>query len=232
MQNSQMMLIGIIWMALAPLMLAALVFALAWWLRRKRVRGAVVWALSIVLLPVAAVWWWDRAEFFSVCTGEGKPVIFRKAMAEGVFLNSGTSNSFGMRYLHEEGFSWIEAPSIYRRGSWVRYARNSANSNGDGVKPSDGSTTVNITTTEIEAITARYEVREDLSQPFDHTSLSQTRVIDRVNGEVMAQAGNATFSGGRMKWVLGAWAARSCPSAMSSPEDFKDYYHLAKKTLR
>lgn len=224
MQNRQMMLIGILWAALAPLMLLALMIALAWWLRRARVRGALLWAMPAVLLPVAAIWWWDRAEFFSVCTGEGKSVIFRKALADGVFLNSGTSNSFGMRYLHDEGFSWIEAPSIYKRGAWVRYERASTTSNGGNG--------VNITTTEIEAITARYEVREDLSQPFDHTSLSQTKVIDRSNGEVMAQAGNATFSGDRMKWVLGAWGARSCPSAMSSPEDFNDYYHLAKKTLR
>ncbi|MEQ1515259.1 MAG: hypothetical protein ABL931_02080 [Usitatibacteraceae bacterium] len=224
-----MMLIGIIWAALAPLVLVALIFALAWWLRRERVRGAVVWAVSVVLLPIAAVWWIDREEFLSVCTGEGKPVIFRKAMTDGVFLNSGTSNSFGMRYLHDEGFSWIEAPSIYKRGSWVRYERDNVNTAADGGKGSGG---VNITTTEIPSLTARYEVREDSSQPFDHTSLSQTKVIDRSNGDVMAQAGNAHFSGGRVKWVLGAWGARSCPSAMSSPQDFNDYYHLAKKTLR
>ena len=224
-----MMLTGIIWAVSAPLMLVALIVALAWWLRKKRVRGAVACAMSVVLLPVAAVWWWDRADFIGVCTGEGKPTIFRKAMADGVFLNSGTSNSFGMRYLHDEGFSWMEAPSIFKRGAWVRYERSGANNKGIG---SNGGTSVNITTTEIEAITARYEVREDSSQPFDHTSLSQTRVIDRANGEVMAQAGNAHFSGGRIKWVLGAWGTRSCPSAMSAPEDFNDYYHLAKKTLR
>ena len=221
-----MMLIGLIWAALAPLILVALIFALAWWLRRVRAPWAVVWATAAVLLPMMTVWWRDRAEFIGVCNGEGKPVIFRKAMADGVFLNSGTSNSFGMRYLHEEGFSWIEAPSIYRRGAWVRYERSSAKRN------DRNGTSANITTTEIPAITARYEVREDSSQPFGHTSLSQARVIDRVSGEVLSKAGSAQFSGGRMKWVLGAWGARSCPSAMSSPEDFNGYYHLAKQTLR
>ena len=211
-----MMLIGVIWAALAPLILVALIIALAWWLRRKRVPGAVLWAMAVVLLPVTMVWWWDRAEFIGVCTGEGKPVIFRKAMAEGVFLNSGTSNSFGMRYLHEEGFSWIEAPNIYQRDAWVRYERSGAKSN------NSNGTAANITTTEISAITARYEVREDSSRPFSHTSLSQTKIIDRTSGEVLAKAGSAHFSGGRMKWVLGAWGARNCPSAMSSPEDFND----------
>lgn len=223
-----MMLIGLIWAALAPLILVALIVALAWLLRRAQRRGAVAWAMAIVLLPVASVWLWDRTEFIGVCNGEGKPVIFRKATADGVFLNSGTSNSFGMRYLHDEGFSWIEAPSIYRRGAWVRYERGTApDANKDGSR-----TTANIVTTEIPAITARFEVREDSSQPYSHTSLSQTKVIDRNSGELIAKAGNAHFNGGRMQWVLGAWGARTCPSAMSSPEDFNDYYHLAKKTLR
>ena len=221
MQNRRMMFIGLIWAALAPLILVALIIALAWRLRRARAPSALLWAMAVVLLPVAAVWWWDRAEFIAVCTGEGKPVIFRKAMAEGVFLNSGTSNSFGMRYLQEEGFLWIEAPSIYQRDAWVRYERSGATGNGGNIK-----------TSEFPVITARYEVREDSSEPFSHTSLSQTKIIDRISGDVLAKAGSAHFNGGRMKWVLGAWGTRSCPSAMSSPEDFDDYYHLAKKTLR
>ena len=224
MQNRRMTFIGLIWAALAPLILVTLIIALAWWLRRARAPGALLWAMAVVLLPVAAVWWWDRAEYIAVCTGEGKPVIFRKAMAEGVFLNSGTSNSFGMRYLREEGFLWIEAPSIYRRDAWVRYERSGAIGNTGN--------TANFTTSEIPAITARYEVREDSSQPFRHTSLSQTSIIDRTSGDVLAKAGSAHFNGGRMMWVLGAWGRRNCPSAMSSPEDFDDYYHLAKKTLR
>lgn len=221
-QNSQMMILGFIWAAFAPVILIVLVVVLARWLGRAAVRGAVLWAMGVVLLPVAALWFWDREAFLNVCATEGKPIIFRKAMAEGIFLNSGTSNSFGMRYLHEEGFSWVEAPSIYRRGSWVRYARSGPAGNG----------TANITTTEIAEITARYEVREESSEPFDHTHLSQTVIVDRTNQEVMAKAGTAHFSGGRAKWVLGAWGSLSCPSPMSHPDDFNDYYHLAKKTLR
>ncbi len=216
-----MMLFGFLWAALAPLSLVLLIFALAWWLRRRQVRAAVTLSVAVVLLPVAAVWWWDHEVFLAVCNNEGKPVILHKAMAEGVFLNSGTSNSFGMRYLHEEGFAWIEAPSIYNRGGWVRYEYDKA-----------ATATGNVTSREIPAITAQYEVREEHTTPNDFTSLSQTSVIDRTTGEVMARAGSANFSGGRMNLVLGAYGARSCPSAMSSPQDFNDYYHLAKKTLR
>ena len=212
-----MMLIGIIWAVLAPVSLVIVVILLAWMLRKSAVRWAAPLAIAAVLTPVAVVWLLDRADFIRVCDGEGKPVVYRHATAEGIFLNSGTSNSFGMRYLHEEGFHWMEAPSIYQRNAWVRYERS-----GDG----------SISTTDIPAITARYEVREDFSQPHGHTGLSQTKVIDRASGELLAKAGSATFDGGRMRLVLGAWGTQTCPSAMSSPEAFNEVYHLAKNALR
>ena len=216
-----MMLVGLVWAAFAPVSLVALVALLAWLLRRGKVRWALPLAGALVIAPVATLWLLDRAEFMTVCAGEGKPTIYRKASADGIFLNSGTANSFGMRYLHEEGFAWVEAPSIYKHGEWVRYARDTA------------STAANaIVTTEIPAITARYEVRELFSQPFSHTGLSQTHVVDRSTGEVLAKAGSATFGGGRATWVIGAWGTTSCPSAMQAPQLFSDYYHLAKRTLR
>ncbi|MBK6616649.1 hypothetical protein [Ottowia sp.] len=180
-------------------------------------RKALFLAACGVVVPVASVWFWDREDFREVCEGEGRPQVLKRALADGVFLNSGTSNSFGMRYLHDEGFSWIEAPSIYRRNKWVRYE-----------KQADGK----ITTTEIDSLTARYEVREVFSQPFGHTGLMQTQVVDRETGEVMARAGKANFDGGKAKWFLGAWGSSYCPSAMHSSEDFRAFYHLAKDTLR
>ncbi|MBC7623179.1 MAG: hypothetical protein H7232_07330 [Aeromicrobium sp.] len=220
-----MMLIGLIWADFAPLSLLFAIVAFTWALRRARflvgVRGTGWIAVAVVLLPVGGIWLWQRAEFASVCEREGKPVIYRKADADGVFLNSGTANSFGTRYLYDEGFAWIEAPSIYKLGDWVRYQQGSAAENKDA-----------ITSTEIRATTARYEVREDFSQPFAHTGLSQTKIIDRTTSEVMAKAGSATYSGGAMKWVLGAWGTRKCPSAMMSSDDFTAFYHLARNTLR
>jgi hypothetical protein len=147
--------------------------------------------------------------------------VYRKASADGIFLNSGTANSFGTRYLLEEGFSWMEAPSIYTRGAWTRYERDSSASNPNNIK-----------TTEITALTARYEVREIFSQPFPHTGLSTTQVIDRSTAGVLAKAGRANFDGGRAKWFLGAWGTTDCPSAMRESDNFSAYYHLAKQTLR
>jgi hypothetical protein len=178
-------------------------------------------ATALVMSPVGALWLMDRADFQGVCDGVGAPVVYRKASADGIYLNSGTANSFGMRYLQDEGFSWVEAPSIYTRGAWVRYVRDTASRVASA-----------IATVEIPALTARYEVRESFSQPFPHTGLSITQVVERSTGEVLAKAGSANFDGGRAKWVLGAWGASRCPSAMQSSEAFGPYYHLARNTLR
>lgn len=211
------MLIGLIWAALAPLMLVLAAFVLSKLLRRAGLRRAFPIAALLVVAPVATCWLIDRADFIAICEGEGLPVIYRRAAAEGILLDSGTANSFGMRYLHDEGFAWVEAPSIYQRGGWVRYQR-----------AADGT----IASRDIPAISARYEVRELFSQPNRHVGLAQTQVVDRSTGELLAKAGSAHFDGGRMKLVLGAWGSGSCPSAMSSPEAFNGYYHLAKRTLR
>ncbi len=213
-----MTITGLIWAAFAPLLLVLIVWLVRWGLRKAGVGHAMPLAILFVATPVASVWFWDRAEFVSVCEGEGKPMIYRKASADGIFLNSGTANSFGMRYLHDEGFLLVEAPSIYKRGGWVRYQR--------------GSDKKTINSIDIPAITARYQVWEDFSQPFSHTGLSQKKIIDRTTGEALTKADSATFSGGRMKWVLGAWGVLSCPGTMISPQDFQDYYHLARNTLR
>lgn len=212
-----MTLIGILWAVAAPLLLLVAGAIVAFLLRRARAPRATPLAAVIVLGTVMVFWLYDRSKFVEVCEGEGKPVVYRRAAADGVFLNSGTSNSFGMRYIQEEGFKWVEAASIYKRNAWVRYERF-----GNG----------SIVTNDIPELTAEYEVREVFSQPYGHTGLSRTQVVDRASGDVLAKAASATFDGGRMKIVLGAWGVRSCPSAMTSSEDFNAFYHLAKNALR
>ena len=216
-----MMLVGIVWAALAPLSLVLLVVLLRQLLRRSGLGPALPVAVALVIVPVAVLWLTDRAQFRTVCDGVGAPVVYRKASADGIYLNSGTANSFGMRYIQEEGFSWVEAPSIYKRDAWVRYQRDATAKDPNA-----------IATVEIDSLTARYEVRELFSQPFRHTGLSLTQVVERSSGEVLAKAGSANFDGGRAKWVLGAWGSSSCPSAMRAPTVFSDYYHLARNTLR
>ena len=212
-----MWLVGIVWAMFAPLLLVPVVALLSWLLIKAHVKFAVPLSVLVVVVTVSIFWFHDWSEFDRICKAEGGPVVYRRDRAEGIFLNSGTSNSFGMRYLQEDGFSWVEARSVTEPDAWVRYER-SANGT--------------ITTNRIASITARYEVREDFIKPNRHTGLSRTQVIDRSTGERLAKAASANFDGGRMSGVLGVWGTRSCPSPMSSPEGFDGFYHVASHALR
>jgi hypothetical protein len=211
-----MTLTGVLWAAFAPLLLVVAIAVLALMLRRFGVARAWVLAAALVLLPVAALYGSDRREFSVLCDEIGLPVIHAKAKADGVLLVSGTSNSFGMRYLHDEGFAWIELRDIYRRDGWARAARDDK---GD------------IALTPIDAPTARYEVRET-HETRGPAGILRTQVIDRQTGVEMASGANANFDGGRTKWLLGAWGVAHCPSAATQPDSFNAWYHLARNTLR
>ena len=62
------------------------------------------------------LWTIDHRAFEEIC-GSGEC-----ASADGFLLESGTADSFGMRYV-EEGFDWIEARDIGRRDGWVRFEK-------------------------------------------------------------------------------------------------------------
>lgn len=211
-----MMMIGVIWAALAPLLIVAAMAALAFALRRRGVARAWPIAAALMLAPMATVYWLERAAFRRICDDAGRAVIHEKAMADGFLLTSGTAYSFGMRYL-SEGFDWIEMRDIYRRDGWARATRQA-----------DGATTL----TPIDKPTARYEVRETFEQPRSGVGLSVTHVIDRETGAELARAARGTFDGGWMKWGLGAFGVSSCPSAYSDSNGFRRYYDLVKDTLR
>jgi len=214
-----MMLLGIFWAVTAPLLLlvaGGLLFSLlSFTVWTRHVRMAV--AAGLIVVTVGTTWWLDYKEFVSVCEGVGKPRIISRALADGIYLDSPTANSFGMNYLHQQGFTWMEMRSISDRNKVERVTRDA---NGQfRTEPTDN-------------ISAQYEVRETFEQPYPHTGLSMKRVIDRKTGMVMAQAGSATFSGGRMRWGLGLYGTRSYPNVRTNSEDFQNYYYLAQHTLR
>ena len=216
-----MMLFGVFWAAFAPLLLLAAWAGLAWLLRRLAParfgwRGALLLAAIVLGAPLGWIWRQDSAAFQAVCRAEGATNIREKAQADGILLTSGTSNSFGMRYLHSEGFAWMESNDIYKRGGFVRYARNDKGE---------------ITTTKIDAPTARYEVRE-IFERQPNVGISRTLVLERESGRELARGSSLSFDGGRLKWVFGAWGVGQCPNARTDPAAFNAWYHLAKNTLR
>lgn len=211
-----MMLFGVIWAAFAPLSLVALSLIARWGMGRAGAPRPGLMAAALVLTPALAIYAWDRRQFVAACEEAGPPRIMRTAQAEGVYLNSPTANSFGTRYVDGEGFAWIERADIYRRDQYVRVAKGETGA---------------LMEEKIPAVTARYEVREESPTIRGHL-LQVTRVINRENGEDMARAADGYFIGGRMAMVLGAWGSASCLSAMTAPDQFAAYHHLARDTLR
>jgi hypothetical protein len=214
-------LIGIIWAAFAPVLMlvpgCALYLAAGRIHRIKTRKQRIAVAAAITLSTVFAIWLRDSARFDAHCAAVGTSQIFEKRKVEGFFLDDGTANSFGMRYLQEEGFRWIEARSIYNRNGFTRYEL-------DGTR---------ISQKEIRELTAAVEVKAD----FAEDSIASTTLLiirDRQTDKVLARAGNSYFNGGSARIVLGAWGTRSCHSHGSSAgsEEFNRFYHLAKLTLR
>jgi hypothetical protein len=209
-----MMLIGIIWAAFAPLVLVG-VYALILFLTRKTrlsKRYRIGLAAAVSVLPVLIVWAPKRIEFARVCAANGTPVILKTVSADGFFLDDTTANSFGTRYLYDDGFRWFEAKSIYSREKFTRYEINAGK----------------ISESEVEKLTAKYIVTSAWQQR-DGYSDTEIIIADRESGEKLASAHSMQFDGGAAKWVLGAWGVASCPSGS---ENFRKMYHLAKLTMR
>lgn len=123
------------------------------------------------------LWTIDHWAFEEIC-GSGEC-----ASADGFLLESGTADSFGMRYV-EEGFDWIDARDIGRRDGWVRFEKD---------------TQGRLTSRSIDRPIAAYSVVDSYEQPNPSTHLSVTTVLERGSGKQLAPAGSATFDGGCAK---------------------------------
>ena len=213
------MIIGFIWAIFAPLLLVIGVWVL--FLVAKKASVPKPWRFWGPVVAVAGVtlafWVPERLAFKSHCDTSSKPTILETAVAEGFFLDDQTANSFGMRYLQEEGFSWLEARSIYDRSRFTRY------------EMVDGK----IEQREIEQTSAEFTVRSKLKME-KLWSTTETEILETKTGEKMAWANDSHFEGGTMKWVLGVYGTANCPDPRSTEgsERFLAYYHLAKNTLR
>lgn len=218
-----LMLAGMLWALAAPLLLLLPAAGLAWAMRRhgRPARPALRWplALGLVAVVVLALWLPQRLQFATLCDSLGAPQVLQTAEADGFFLDDGTANSFGMRYLQEEGFAWIEARSIYKRDAYTRHTREA-----------DG----RITSTEAAALTALYQLTSASDDLPDGTHVQRLTLTRRDTGAVLARAASAHFQGGRARWLLGMWGTASCPNPVL-PEGnraFRQTYHLARDALR
>ena len=217
-----MMLLGIVWAMGAPVLIVLIGAILDRASSRlfpavsRPVRRAASFGLPFLI--VAVLWWGDRSEFDEQCASLGRSIVHETRSVDGIFLDDSTANSFGMRYLQEEGFQWMEARSIYARNRFTRYER-------DGPE---------IRSREVDAISASVAVTATHVRLSPWTSAQRVTITNRLTGQVLATAAQAHFNGGRAYWLLGAWGSGSCPDPASSDGsiEFNRFYHLARLTLR
>ncbi len=226
-----MMLLGFLWAAFAPLLIVGSAVMIAFILSKvnapnqasRTARSIAVTRLliggGISTVATLAAWVPERVEFSRFCSELAEPKIHERRSVDGFFLDDSTANSFGMRYIQEEGFAWIEARSIYKRDGFVRYS-----------KLADG----RIKEEPIDAPSATVTVKAEHTEPKSSTTVSGLTISDRATGRVIAHGASANFNGGKAMLVLGAYGIASCPSPItaSGQRQFQALYHLARDTLR
>lgn len=174
-------------------------------------------AVAPVVGIVLATYVPGRLEFERLCGALAEPRIYEKVRVDGFFLDDLTANSFGLRYLGEEGFVWFETHDIYKRGQFVRYRKSSDR----------------VVSEPVADLQARHVVKTE-TDVRDHTiHISRTSVAERDSGKLLAEAYSVIYHGGPMGIVLGAYGLSSCPDPIT-PEgsrQFNLYYHLVREVL-
>ncbi len=174
-------------------------------------------AAALVGFVVLLTWLPGRLEFGRLCAALAEPRIHARIHVDGFYLDDLTANSFGMRYLHDEGFLWVEARDIYRRGAYVRYRK-------DGQQ---------IETDQIPALAATHRVRSGVEQRPRGINVARTEITERASGKLLAEAHSLTYHGGPLGLFLGTLGFRHCPDPVSAEgnRQFKGYYHLVREVL-
>lgn len=186
-------------------------------------RGATArhmsWILAVVMVGAAvlATYVPGRMEFERLCEALSEPRIHERAVAPGFYLDDLAADSFGQRYVGEEGFAWMETRDIYRRDAHVRYRR----VGGEVVREP------------APDLWARYAVTSTLEVRARGIHVARTAITDRADGRLLAQAHSLTYHGGPLGMLLGVYGLSQCPDPRS-PEGsrrFDTYYHLARRVL-
>lgn len=177
----------------------------------------VLLSLLTVALVVTATWVPGRLEFSRLCDELAEPRIHARVKVDGFYLDDSTANSFGQRYLTEEGFAWMEAKDIYRRSAYVRYRR-------EGGK---------VVSDSLPELTASHAVRSVLEVRSSSIHVARTEITERVTGKLLAEAHSVTYHGGLLGFILGIYGSGNCPNPASAQgsRQFRAYYHLAREVL-
>lgn len=171
----------------------------------------------LVLGAVLATYLPGRIELERLCSELAEPRILERARVEGFFLDDLTANSFGQRYLGEEGFAWFETHDIYKRGQFVRFRKA-----GDKVH-----------TEPVTELQSRHVVKSATEVRDRTIHVSRTAISERESGRLLAEAHSVIYHGGPLGIVLGVYGMSNCPNPIT-PEgsrQFNLYYHLVREVL-
>jgi hypothetical protein len=179
---------------------------------------AMTAALS-VLLVVGATYLPGKLEFNRLCESLAEPRLIERARADGFFLDDSTADSFGMRYLRDEGFAWFETRDIYKRDGYARYRK-------------AGEKIVRESVSELKAF---YTVQSTFDAKNQGIGIDVNRmaIMERASGKLLAEAYSINYHGGPLGILLGVYGLSSCPSPITQQgsRQFNTYYHLARDTL-
>lgn len=174
-------------------------------------------AVLSVLLVVGTTYLPGKLEFNRLCESLAEPRPTERARADGFFLDDSTADSFGMRYLRDEGFAWFETRDIYKRDGYARYRK-------------QGEEVVREPVSELKAL---YTVQSTFEERSPGLQVNRVVVTERASGKLLAEAHSVTYHGGPLSLLLGLYGLSSCPSVhtQQGSRQFNAYYHLARDTL-
>jgi hypothetical protein len=224
-----MMLAGLLLAVLGPLLLL-LPTALLYFLFRRAGLGArlglsavnarllhMASAAALVLGVVLATYLPGRFEFERLCTALAEPRILERVPVEGFFLDDLSANSFGQRYVQEEGFAWFETHDIYQRGRFVRFHKSGGQ----------------VVIEPISEPQARHVVKSETEVRSNTIHVSRITISERRGGRLLAEAHSVTYHGGPLGMVLGVYGLSHCPNPVTEEgrRQFNLYYHLVREVL-
>ena len=183
----------------------------------KLSRSNIGASFLLVALIVAATYAPGRLEFNRLCEELAEPRIRERVQVDGFLLMDTTADSFGRRYLTEEGFRWFETPVLGRPEQFRRFRRE-----GD-----------QVVIEKIEDVTARYRLaslHEERAYGIKH---HRTVIGEISSGRALAESDSLTYMGGPLGMFLGIYGMSTCPSPIT-PEGSRQFnlgYHLAREVL-
>lgn len=222
--------LGIIIAVFGPLLLIPVIFVIARWPLRLLIGGwadRLFGALSgfvrflvatiLVAAVVFATYLPGRMEYEHLCEVHA-PVIAEVVDVPGFYATE-LYPYRAERFLREWGFTYIEAPDMYKKERTLRYELGG-----------DGKTIV----TEIPTPTSRYAVSDTFRELGNTLVLNEKRVFEMTTGRELAHAGSVTYHGGYLRLILGVYGMSNCPHPRTAKgsQQFADYYYLEQKVLR